>query len=157
MPLISPKDILQNVVYSTIATTGPDGSPWAAPMFTAYDPQTRSIYWCAARDSQHCQNIQRNPKAYIAVYDSTAPAGEGAGLYLQCAASEVVDEAVRVKAHSLLKQRHVAPYWGLEDLAPGSPITLFEAHVESAWINDDRQQDGHFVLYRKPIGLSEVG
>ena len=58
--LASAQAILADNIYGTIATCSKEGWPWAAPQFIAYDDDTKTIYWCAARNSQHSQNIQDN-------------------------------------------------------------------------------------------------
>lgn len=150
-------DILHNVTYSTIATVSEDGLPWAAPMFTVYDAASQTIYWCAARNSQHGRNIQHNSQAFIVIYDSMAPAGEGKGIYLRCKANEVVDSMQKSDAHALLTARHDAPYWSLDDLmSDSSPVALFQATIETAWTNEDKEEDGRFVLFRAPMEVAEL-
>jgi len=151
--LESAQTILKKTIYSTLATSAADGSPWAAPMFTVYNPETKSVYWCAARDSQHAQNIRHNGAIFITVYDSMAAPGEGAGIYLKATAAEVTEPQAIAEAHAMLIAKHQAPYWKLDDLQAPSPIALYEAKVEEAWVNQDREEDGHFVLYRHPITL----
>lgn len=158
MSKTTPKNILHDVMYSTIATVSDNGLPWAGPMFTVYDPSRHAIYWCAARNSQHGQNIQHNPNVFIVTYDSMAPGGQGEGVYLHCKASEVTEAQQRTDAYALLVAKHQAPYWSLDDLtSESSPIALFQAIIEEAWTNEDKEEDGHFVLFRAPVRLDELG
>ena len=152
----TPYEILRNTMYSTIATSAPSGQPYAAPMFTVYDPARQAIYWCAARTSQHGLNIQSGSPVFIVTYDSMAPGGKGAGVYLRCKAGELTDMERKSEVHALLITKHQAPYWSLEDLEAESPIALFEATIEEAWINKDKEIEGHFVLFRESLALNEL-
>lgn len=149
------RQILDTVIYSTIATCDAANMPWAAPQFTVYDPQTKAMYWCASRMSQHGQNILHNHNAYITTYDSMAAPGQGVGVYMRADANVVTDEAEIAHAHDLLLQRHAGvPYWSLQDItAPGALNAIFKAKVVEAWLNEGREDSGQFVLYRQPVEL----
>lgn len=151
----SAEAILANNIYGTIATASKDGSPWAAPQFIVYDNKTRTVYWCAARTSQHGQNIQENSRAYIVVYDSSVGPGEGSGVYLQTDAAIITDPAEIEHAMTKLLERHQGvPYFALESIQRHDAITVvFKAHVQQAWINEGQEENGQFVLYRKPVEL----
>jgi nitroimidazol reductase NimA-like FMN-containing flavoprotein (pyridoxamine 5'-phosphate oxidase superfamily) len=152
---VKARAILDKVIYATIATAEPDGTPWAAPQFVAYDQDAKRLYWCAARGSQHALNISHNPKAFIAIYDSSVGPGEGSGVYLRASAQEVVDSKVAEAAMAQLIQRHQGvPYWKLEDVQrPGSAVAVFAADIQRAWLNEGREENGGFVLYREPVRL----
>ena len=147
--------ILTNTIYGTIATASEDGSPWAAPQFLAYDNTSKTVYWCAARVSQHAQNIQANGKAYIVVYDSSVGPGEGSGVYLQTNAAIVTDPNELEHAMTKLIERHQGvPYYALDDvLRSDTVIAVFKATIHQAWVNEDREENGQFVLYREAIEL----
>lgn len=148
-------NILDTIVYATIATAAVDGSPWAAPQFIAYNRRARQMYWCASRNSQHARNLEANPRAFITVYDSSVGPGEGNGVYLETRAEEITDPIEQARAMEQLIERHGSvPYWTLENIqAADSPIGVFKASIERAWVNEDRQEHGQFVLYRKAIEL----
>jgi general stress protein 26 len=147
--------ILKNNIYGTIATASEDGMPWAAPQFIAYDDDTKTIYWCAARTSQHGQNILKSGKAYVVVYDSSVGPGEGSGVYIQADASAVTDPAETSSAMAKLIERHQGiPYFTLEAVQRPDAITVvFKATIRQAWINEGREENGQFVLYREPVEL----
>lgn len=120
-----------------------------------YDNNSRTIYWCAARTSQHGQNIANNNKAYIVIYDSSVGPGEGSGVYLQTDASVVTDPAELADAMTKLIERHKGvPYFTLDAIQRPDAITaVFKAQVRQAWINKGREENGQFVLYREPVEL----
>lgn len=146
-------DILDEIMYATIATADKDGNPWAAPQFIVYNHDAKELYWCASRDSQHAQNILNNGRAFIVVYDSSVGPGKGKGVYFQTSAQIVNDQDdVAMIMERLVKRHQGVPYWTLNDVQdPASPVKVFKAVIEKAWTNDGREQDGRFVLYRKPI------
>jgi len=146
--------ILNTVIYATIATSDTDGTPWAAPQFIVYEKEARAIYWCAARSSKHAQNIHNNRKAYIVVYDSSVGPGEGSGVYMQATAHEVTDPAEREEAMTKLIKRHRVAFWTLEDVQKSqSAVAVFKAEIQRAWVNEGREENGQFVLYREPVEL----
>ncbi|HSX17092.1 MAG TPA: pyridoxamine 5'-phosphate oxidase family protein [Patescibacteria group bacterium] len=147
--------ILDNNIYGTVATSTKDSTPWAAPQFMVYDNDLKAIYWCAARTSQHAQNIIGNGRAYIVIYDSSVGPGEGTGIYLQTEAAIVTDVDERERAMAKLIERHQGvPYFTLDAVQRPDAITaVFKATIRQAWINEGREEDGQFVLYREPITL----
>lgn len=147
--------ILDSNIYGTIATSAADGSPWAAPQFIVYDDDAKAIYWCAARTSQHAQNIQANGQAYIVIYDSSVGPGEGNGIYLQTEAAIITDTNEMEHAMTKLIERHQGvPYFTLEAVQRPDAITaVFKASIRQAWVNEGREEDGQFVLYREPVKL----
>jgi len=151
----SARAIISENIYGTVATTAEDGAPWAAPQFMVYDDEVKTIYWCAARASQHGQNITSNGKAFVVVYDSSVGPGEGSGVYLRTDASIVTDPAERETAMAKLIAQHAGvPYWSYEDVSrPDALAAAFKAKVRQAWVNKGREENGQFVLYREPVEL----
>lgn len=147
--------ILDNNIYGTIATSTKDGTPWAAPQFMVYDNDIKTIYWCAARTSQHAQNILGNGRAYIVIYDSSVGPGEGSGVYLQTEATIVTDPDEMKRAMTMLIGRHQGvPYFTMDAVQQHDAITaVFKAHISQAWINEGREENGQFILYREPVKL----
>lgn len=70
------KDIIEKIIYITLATVDKAGNPWSTPVFTAYDKQY-NFYWRSAKDALHSQNMKANGKAFITIYDTTSLWGEG--------------------------------------------------------------------------------
>jgi len=153
--LASAQAILADNIYGTIATCSKEGWPWAAPQFIAYDDDTKTIYWCAARNSQHSQNIQDNGRAYIVIYDSGVGPGEGSGVYLQADAAMVTDPDEIGHAMAKLMERHQGvPFFTLDAVQrPDAVTVVFKAKVRKAWINEGREENGQFTLYREPVEL----
>ena len=84
------KKILATIRYATISSVDENGKPWAAPVWYVFD-EDHNIYWWSPTEAQHSKNIADNPDVYITVFDSTAPEGDGFGLYMRAEANEVDD------------------------------------------------------------------
>jgi hypothetical protein len=98
--------------YMTIATAGPDGEPWASPVWFA-SADAREFLWISRPGARHSENIAARPRVAISIFDSTQPPGTGAGVYLAADAAPVpeeeVDEAVSVYSR-LSVERGASPF-----------------------------------------------
>ncbi len=80
--------ILKSMKYMTLATVCEDGSPWNSPV--AHSPLKELVfYWGSTEDSVHSQNIRRDKRVFVVVYDSTLPEGMGEGVYMKGEAEEL--------------------------------------------------------------------
>lgn len=82
------KKIITDNIYMTIATASPDGKPWISPVFFAYD-DVYNLYWVSDRNSRHSNLIRENNKVAIVIFDSSAPEGEGDGVYFEARVVEL--------------------------------------------------------------------
>ena len=142
--LAKAKKIVEKVIYVTVATTSSDGTPWNSPVFSAYD-QNYNFYWGSYRNSQHSKNIQSNGKVFLVIYDSTAPAGTGEGVYVKAQARELEDSREIIFAHNLLQTRRKIPYWKIEQVKGNAPIRLYKAVPEKVWVNDSGDVNGNYI------------
>lgn len=86
-------------------------------------------------------------KAFIVIYDSTAPEGTGEGAYLQMEVRELTDETEVMAAKAICddrvgkaKDRDYAKYSG------DAPIRGYKATPIKAWMNDDaKNPDGTYL------------
>ena len=86
--LASAIKILRDIKYMTIATVCADGSPWNSPV--AHSPLKDLVfYWGSTENSIHSQNIRRDKRIFVVIYDSTAPEGTGEGVYMKGEAEEL--------------------------------------------------------------------
>ncbi len=146
------KEIIEKILYITIASVSKDGEPWNAPVFSAYD-QDYNFYWGTYKDSQKAQNIRHDGKVFLVIYDSTVPSGAGEGVYIKATAKELSEPAEVRQAFDLLKARHTAPFWEFAAVQDGGPIRLYRATPERAWMNDDGQKNGFYIDVRTEIKL----
>ena len=116
--LESALEILKKIHYITVATVCEDGSPWNSPVSASFDKEL-TFSWGSSADNIHSKNIRRDGRAFVVVYDSTAPEGMGEGLYMTGIAEELNET--------------------------DGAITMYRFTPEQIWINDEaRNEDGTY-------------
>lgn len=98
------KQIIANNIYMSIATANTNGIPWISPVFFAYDDQY-NLYWVSNKNSRHSQLIRANNQIAIVIFDSSAPEGEGDGVYFEATASELIEKKELERATTFLGER----------------------------------------------------
>ncbi|OGY97831.1 MAG: hypothetical protein A2855_03050 [Candidatus Liptonbacteria bacterium RIFCSPHIGHO2_01_FULL_57_28] len=146
------KEIIEKIWYITVATTNSDGQPWNTPVYSAYD-ENYFFYWASWKENTHSQNIVKNPKVFLVIYDSTAPEGTGEGVYIQAKASEVQDEKEIEHAMKYLYGRKSKQPRKVEEFLGDYPRRIYKAVPDKAWINTSGDVDGNFVDKRVEISL----
>lgn len=147
------QQLLSHAQYVTIATVCADGQPWNTPVVGRFD-DSLNLYWVSGKSSRHSQNIERDPRIFVVVYDSTAPEGAGLGLYMQ----------MRAKTLNAKRQLVDASKWydtSFFRLASGAlptfvgdcPSRIYKATPRRLWQNVDGRVCGHFVDKRQEITL----
>jgi general stress protein 26 len=147
------KEIIKKIRYITIASVTHEGFPWNSPVFAAHDYEY-NFYFGTHRESQKAKNIFHNPNVFLAIYDSSVPAGEGGCVYIRANAHEITDEDEIAFAHNQLWGGDAEPFWKLEEFAPGTPLVLFRVVPEMAWMNAEGEADGHYIDVRREISLT---
>ncbi|HEX5774701.1 MAG TPA: pyridoxamine 5'-phosphate oxidase family protein [Candidatus Paceibacterota bacterium] len=110
--------ILKSINYMTLATVCADGSPWNSPVAPTYDGEL-VFRWGSNEESVHSQNVRREKRVFVVIYDSTAPEGLGEGVYMKGEAEEL-DE--------------------YEDV-----LKMYRFRPQQIWINDEeKNEDGSF-------------
>jgi len=146
------KEIIKQIQYVTIASVTEDGLPWNSPVFAAYD-EDYNFYWGTHLDSQKAKNIRANGNVFLAIYDSTVPAGTGEGVYIKAIAQQISDQDEIKRVFDLLKDRHATSFWDFAAVGEDGPIRLYKATPQQAWMNDDGRKNGHYVDIRTEINL----
>lgn len=147
------KEILERIIYATVATASKDGQPWNSPVRHVYDREL-NIYWFSDKESQHSCNVRENEDVLIVIYDSTVLEGEGEGVYIQAKAYELNDpEEVRF-ARKIKK----GPDFDAPDDFIGDAIRrVYKAVPQKIWINDVEIKEGKFIRdYREEIDLDKL-
>lgn len=147
------KQILEKIIYATIATANKDGKPWNSPVRYVYDCDL-NIYWFSDKQSQHSQNVRDNEDVFIVMYDSTVPEGDGEGVYFEAKACELNDPQEIRYARRLAK----GPGKDAPDNFMGDAVRrVYKAVLQRAWMNDAEIKDGTFVRdYRVEVSLDEL-
>ena len=76
------KEIIRWNKYMILATCDKGASPWASPVFYAYD-KGYNFYFLSAIDSRHAENIVQNPKISVSIFDSNQRVGLSDGIQME--------------------------------------------------------------------------
>src|SRR5689334_9999092 len=107
MPMVTAvraKEIIQKILYITIATVDGNNQPWNTPVYSAFD-ERYNFYWASDQNGQHSRNIAVNNKIFLVIYDSTAKEGTGEGVYVLAKAYMLAQEEEIRSALSYLDGR----------------------------------------------------
>jgi hypothetical protein len=102
--LASAVSILKKIHYLTLATVCEDGSPWNSPVSFSYDSKL-TFSWGSSAENIHSENIRRDGRAFVVIYDSMAPEGTGEGMYMQGVAAELENENESIKKYHFVPSR----------------------------------------------------
>ncbi len=102
--ITSAVNILKSIHYINIATVCEDGSPWNTPVSASFD-ENLNFHWGSNPNSVHSQNIRRDSRAFVVVYDSTVPEGTGEGVYMIGKAEELENETELIKKYRFVPEK----------------------------------------------------
>ena len=120
--------------YIVLATTSPDGVPWASPVWFAHDGLT-AFYWLSRSYRTHSVNLEHQRRIAFVAFDSRQPAGTGLGVYAAADAGVVPDGEVDA-ALAVLSPRsveHGGSPFTRDDLEPGS-LRVYVARPAELWL-----------------------
>ncbi len=137
------KEILEKIRYATISSVDETGMPWAAPVWYVFD-KNFDIYWWSPQGAQHSKNIASNPNVYITIFDSSAPEGEGVGLYLRAQANPL-DEKYLDDAIELYNTSTKVFKLDQENCTDNAPTRVYKAITKEGWTNDGETKDGFYI------------
>ncbi|MCL4392359.1 pyridoxamine 5'-phosphate oxidase family protein [Patescibacteria group bacterium] len=146
------KEIIAKIIYITVATVSKDGEPWNSPVYSAFDSDY-NFYWVSPTATQHSKNIKENGKAFLVIYDSTAPEGTGDGVYIKAKASEVRSLKELAHAFKLLYARKDKKARDISYVLKKSPLRVYKAVPEKAWLNTFEKVGEHSVDGRIEVKL----
>lgn len=146
------KEIIEKILYITIASVSKDGLPLNTPVFSAYD-KDYNFYWGSHKDSHHSQNVRSTGNIALVIYDSTVEAGTGEGVYVKAKVKELIEAKEIAIAHKILQSRRDVPFWKMEQVQGDGPIRLYKAIPEEMWMNGDGEIKGSYIDIRVPIDL----
>jgi|SRR3989344_2464761 len=149
------KQIIEKILYITLATSSKDGKPWNSPVYSAFD-EGYNFYWNSWRENQHSINIKENPQVFIVIYDSTVSEGTGEGVYIQATAHELTDKEEIEQARAILQQRKAKPSSKLrsaKEFMGIYPRRVYKAIPEKIWMNDVGDINGNYIDIRVEVEL----
>ena len=143
------KNILSAVRYATISTVDEQGKAWAAPVRYVFD-EKNTLYWWSPINSQHSQNIERSGEVYITIFNSTAPEGEGLGLYIRANAKQVPNDKLD-KIIELYNSTTTQFKLNRANTTSNAPTRLYQAELITIQINDGTETDGFYQDIRRNV------
>jgi len=150
------KKIIADNIYMTIATASLDGSPWISPVFFAYD-DAYNLYWVSDKNSRHSNLIRENNKVAIVIFDSSAPEGEGDGVYFKAKAIELSDRQEVEKAMATLGARVTQEEFRIKkvgEVMEGGEWRVYKAIPQNiSKLKDGEYVNGQYVDRRIEIDL----
>lgn len=147
------KEILEKIIYATLATVTDEGKPWNSPVRHVYDDDL-NIYWFSDKENQHSKNVRSNGEVFIVIYDSTVPEGDGEGVYLQCTVTELTDPDEIRKARRIKKERDMDD---ADEFLGNAIRRVYKAEPRCVWMNDAEIDDGKFIRdYKVEVPLDEL-
>lgn len=127
--------------YMTLATTDPGGRPRLSPVY--YTPaRYADFYWVSSPDAQHSRNLAERPETEIAIFDSTAPAGEGEAVYITATAAAVPDDELDARCAEAFRTTAGAKPFTADELR-GGVLRLYVAHVRSCEVHVSAHHPGY--------------
>ena len=109
------QQIIASNIYMTIATADESGKPWISPVFFAYDV-SYNLFWVSSKNALHSTNIAKRSQVAIVIFDSTLPEGAGTGVYFDCEATALTDEAEIVMGIALMSARVTMDEFRVHDI-----------------------------------------
>lgn len=151
-------EIINEILYITIASVSADGQPWNTPVYSAFDKDL-NFYWFSDKNSQHSQNVRSKSKVLLVIYNSTVPVGTGEGVYVKATVSELNAPEEILAAKAVLdervgkeKERNAENYIG------NAVLRGYKATAVQVWMNDDdKDENGNYVRdIRVEVPLDEL-
>lgn len=130
--------LLEANAYLTLATADPEGTPWASPVYFAFDAALARLLWVSRPGTRHSRNIAQRADVSAVVFDSTVAVGAAQALYVSARAREL-DGAEREAGIAVFSARSVAHGggpWSPADVTGGTELRLYGADVTAAWVLD---------------------
>lgn len=148
------KEIIEKIIYITIATASREGTPWNSPVYSAFD-KDYNFYWASDQNGQHSKNIAENNKVFLVIYDSTAPEGTGEGVYIQAKTHMLTEDEEIQKALGYLYQRKGQDQHKREatEFLGDYPRRVYKAVPDKVWINSDGDINGNYIDIRIEVNL----
>src|SRR5438046_1078669 len=141
------RELLRSIPHVALSTVNNDGSPHCSPVFMAFDTKLHG-YWSSHPDSQHSQNIARDTRVFLVVYDSRE--GHG-GLFIEAAAEVLTAMPGAKHALATLQARKAKLYGAMGDIqmytGPEGPQRFYCARPLRAWVNCN-ERDAQGVILR---------
>jgi hypothetical protein len=154
--IVRAKEVLRDIHHIPIATVNMAGSPHSSPVFLVFDEALHG-FWASSPDSLHSQNITRDPRIFLSIFDSR----EGhSGLFLSGTAIELTERSRVVhglKALTDLKEKGYGKMNDISGYLETGPQRIYEFVPDHAWVNHS-EKHGDIVVGdgRYEIALTDL-
>lgn len=147
--------IIRKIEYMNIASITPGGMPWNTPVYCGYDGDL-NFYWFSWRKNQHSVNVRNNKNVFVTVYDSTAPASTGVGVYLEGEAKELTNPKDMLIGITVVYKRSKHKIRAIAEFLKHFPRRIYRFMPKKAWINGDSDINGNFIDIREELNLEQM-
>jgi uncharacterized protein YhbP (UPF0306 family) len=140
-------EIINQILYITIASANRDGKPWNSPVYSAFDEHL-NFYWSSDKASVHSQNVRENSNVFLVIYDSTMPAGTGEAVYIEAEAIELtdVDEIQVARRTTQSREEKPAGEKEFEKFTSDAIRRIYRASPHRVWMNDvEEDYNGNYI------------
>lgn len=129
------KNIVENIIYITIATSTKNGQPWNTPVYAVHN-KNYEFFWISWVNAQHSVNIRENGNVFIVIFDPTRKLGENHKqcLYIKAKAHELQSEDDVENAITCFKEN--SKKLNKKDFTGEKSIKrIYKAIPEKMWLN----------------------
>lgn len=137
------RNIIVENQYCILATSDELGNPWISPVAYVFDQQW-NLYFVSMPSSKHGQNIKKNGKVAVSIFDSTQNWGDGVGLQIE-STIEIVKGVDVLKIAKLYASREY-PYGGIKMeqamdfvksmVLEGKQYKIYKIMPKTVWMNN---------------------
>jgi hypothetical protein len=151
------KEVLRDIHHVPVSTVNSDGSPHASPVLFVFDDALHG-FWASSPDSLHSQNIARDPRVFLCVFDSRAG---HSGLFLSGTAVELSGRQTVARGlerlETLKKQLYGDEMANISGYIDAGSQRVYEFIPEHAWVNHSERQGGVIVRdWRYEIDMNDL-
>jgi hypothetical protein len=148
-------ELLDGPPYFNVATEG-GGQPWNSPVWAARDSDL-NLYWSSWVKAVHSENIAKNPRTFLTLFDSTRKRGTNnlRCLYLLCTTVAVEEPDEARKAFALVYPGEAVE---LKDFLEPGQKRFYRATPTRAWLNclSERELTPSTVKMRVEVPLGAL-
>lgn len=142
-------NIINQIIYVTIASVSEDGEPWNSPVYSGFDSNL-NFYWSSDKEGQHSKNIRSSGKVFLVIYDSTAKEGTGEGVYIQARARELGENEAIQTARLVTQERKgqldEMTETEYQKFTGDSIRRVYKATPQKIWVNDvELDSNGKYI------------
>ncbi len=141
------REIIETNQYVTIASANKHGEPWISPVVYSYD-KNWDLYFVSIPSSKHCQNFHDNQKVSLAIFDSHQLWGEGVGLQIEAACSEVTPQESHKALTEFFKRKfpygnpsHNPKEYVEQFTNKDSKYRCYKISLQKVWMNDPNNKE----------------